>query len=172
MRYDNPHAKKNALKSVGLNYNWFVIILIFSLEENIQQRWLNEVSQFGTIMGEINLPWSEHIVPINEIFLELYCILDYSGKPIQQQQSFEFFESFNIMYHPKLMKQSEYVINNYFYCTSCLIRVFFLKRFTVLFEKKILYFLIFLLILFFFTFFFPRNLKKCKKFLVTILRGF
>ena len=50
--------------------------------------------------------------------------------------------------------------------SSCLIRVFFFKRFTVLFEKKMFY--IFLLILFFFS----RNLKKCKKILVRILRGF
>ncbi|GAB5353899.1 hypothetical protein AAMO2058_000073700 [Amorphochlora amoebiformis] len=55
--------------------------------------------KFGTIMGEINTPWYEHVVPINELFLECYAILDNDGRPVHPKCAFDFFKTHGIHQH-------------------------------------------------------------------------
>ena len=51
------------------------------------------------IMGEINEPWSEHILPINELFIDTYAILNNNSKdglPIDSNIAFKYFKEFNM----------------------------------------------------------------------------
>jgi len=53
-------------------------------------------TKYGTIMGEINTPWYEHVVPINDLFMETYTLLDARGRPVHPKTSFDFFKHFGI----------------------------------------------------------------------------
>ena len=51
------------------------------------------------IMGEVNEPWMEHIVPINSIFIETYTVLDNGSKdglPVHCKRTFELFKRYKM----------------------------------------------------------------------------
>ena len=51
------------------------------------------------IMGEINEPWMEHIVPINDVFIEVYTVLDNGSKdglPIHCKTTFDLFNKYKM----------------------------------------------------------------------------
>lgn len=50
----------------------------------------------GTIMGELNRPWAEHLVPIGTLYLEVYAILGADGKPLPPAACFSFFSRHGI----------------------------------------------------------------------------
>ena len=51
-----------------------------------------------TIMGEVNRPWEEHILPIatHHAFIEIFSIIDESGLPLSPIKVFEFFDRLDI----------------------------------------------------------------------------
>ena len=52
----------------------------------------------------------EHITPIDELFIDLYCILDKFGYPIPVEESREIFKRFDFKYVERVDKPLKFVI--------------------------------------------------------------
>ena len=63
-----------------------------------QEAMFREWCQGGmcTIMGELNRPWAEHLIPIKTLYLEVYSILGPGGLPIPPAKAFDFFSRHGI----------------------------------------------------------------------------
>ena len=90
--FPNPKRELPA-DFISLVYSdWFL-----KLSRSDRDRFIKAMTErFGTVMAEINTPWNEHIVPINSLFVECYCALDRSGRPVHPKVSIDFFDSFGI----------------------------------------------------------------------------
>eukprot|EP00467_Chlorarachnion_reptans_P002231 CAMPEP_0114510054 /NCGR_PEP_ID=MMETSP0109-20121206/13568_1 /TAXON_ID=29199 /ORGANISM="Chlorarachnion reptans, Strain CCCM449" /LENGTH=546 /DNA_ID=CAMNT_0001689307 /DNA_START=1 /DNA_END=1641 /DNA_ORIENTATION=- len=83
----------------ALYSDWFL-----KLAKEQQSRFAEDMGKnYGTIMAEINTPWYEHVVPINSLYIECYCLLDVHGQPVHPREAFEFFRRFGIkQMHPTI----------------------------------------------------------------------
>jgi len=54
------------------------------------------MSRCGTIMGEINCPWREHVYPIKSLVLEVYSVLNKQGFPFSARDSWKVFQEIGL----------------------------------------------------------------------------
>lgn len=89
---------------------WFL-----SRTEAQRVAFLSEFRQLhvATIMGEINRPWGEHLLPISDVYLECFAVLvgEQCARPIAPQRAFRFFHNHGISDNAKAFRHVPYSVH-------------------------------------------------------------
>lgn len=91
---DPSNAHPNAGYTIGCIYsNWFLTRSKKIQDEYFREMWTSK-SGNKVIIGEVNRPWAEHVLPIDDsnAYIEVFCIVDESGFEMSPTRVFKFFE--------------------------------------------------------------------------------